>query len=409
MAEVANTLRYRLGLVNVTNNSTTVTGVGTHWATAGINPGATFKLDGMAFDLEVKRVVSDTEIELVKPFYGSTAASLSYSVERNFNSTLPAKIAADVTDLVGIYEQLRDGTVLTIEGKSAYQVAVANGYSGTEAQWLESLKGAGDYTALRTELVPFRHNDAGTHNAYYYPANLGVALTDAQSSAIRNGTFTGMYPGGNWTIAVPAYSWTDSSGTTHSETASSQTFEIAGCDTRWNIGDSGYELRTHHLEMVPRTVLFDAPMNATNTTAGGYVGSAMFTNYLRRAEALIKAAFGEDHILSHREYLCNAVSDGKPSGAAWYTRTVDLMTEQMVYGARCFGPANDGGSSVPHLLTANKIQLPLFLYRPEKANSWFGLRDVVNSNCFASVYGDGRTAFNNASTSIGVRPSFLIY
>lgn len=33
-------------------------------------------------------------------------------------------------------------SITGVEGKSAYQVAVANGYSGTEEEWLASLKGA---------------------------------------------------------------------------------------------------------------------------------------------------------------------------------------------------------------------------------------------------------------------------
>ena len=60
MAEIANTLWYRLGNVTVTDGSTKVTGVGTHWTTAGINPGATFRVDGRYLAHEVKRVVSDT-------------------------------------------------------------------------------------------------------------------------------------------------------------------------------------------------------------------------------------------------------------------------------------------------------------------------------------------------------------
>ena len=412
MTEVANTLRYRQGQVNVTNNSMTVTGIGTHWTTAGINPGTTFRLDGLTFDLEVKRVVSDTEIELLKPYYGTTAAGLSYSVERNFNSTLPSKLAADVTDLVGIYEQIRDGVYLTIEGKNAYQLAVAEGYSGTVSQWLESLKGAGEYTVLRNELEPYRQNNAGAHNAHYYEKNLGGALTEAQSSAIRNGTFTDMYPGGYWPITFPAYSWEDEEGTTHDEASGSAVFRIGGCDTKWGMGDQGSGLQTHHLEMVPDASLFNAPMNPTNTTEGAYLGSKMVTNYLRRAEALIKAAFGEDHILSHREYLQNAVTDGRPSGGTWVTRLVDLMTEQMVYGGKIFGVASDGGATIPNLYTISKSQLPLFQHNPRLISNrqWYWLRDVVNGACFANVGASGSATFNGASNSGGgVRPAFLIY
>ena len=75
-------------------------------------------------------------------------------------------------------------------------------------------------------------------------------------------------------------------------------------------------------------------MNPTNTTEGGYVGSKMYTEGLERAKAIFKAAFGEEHLLAHREYLTNAVTDGKPSGGAWHTSLVELMSEQMVYGSR---------------------------------------------------------------------------
>ena len=86
MSELAKTLWYRIGKANVTNGSTKVTGVGTAWSTAGINPGATFRIDGLPYDLEVKRVVSDTEIELAKPYYGTSGTALSYSIDRNLTA-----------------------------------------------------------------------------------------------------------------------------------------------------------------------------------------------------------------------------------------------------------------------------------------------------------------------------------
>ena len=81
MTEVANTSWYRLGTVSVTINSTKVTGVGTKWLTAGINPGATFRVDGTSYACEVAKVVSDTEITLAKPYYGNSGSGLSYSID----------------------------------------------------------------------------------------------------------------------------------------------------------------------------------------------------------------------------------------------------------------------------------------------------------------------------------------
>ena len=403
MAETANTLWYRQGKASLTNGSTKVTGVGTNWATAGINPGATFRIDGLPYALEVKRVVSDTEIELVMPYYGTTASAQSYSIDRNFQSTLPAKIASDVTDMVGIYEQIRDGVYLTIEGKSAYQVAVANGYTGTVSQWLESLKGAGDYTTLMNATEPYRYNNAGAHNAHYRGKNLGGALTDAQSSAIRNGTFADLYPGDTWTITTTGYKWTDGEGTEH-EANATVTYRIAGCDYYLGTGDQGSGLTTHHLVLVPDSVLYTARMNPENSTVGAYVGSEMYTENLKRAEALIKAAFGEGHVLAHREYLQNAVTNGRPSGGVWVTRTLDLMTEQMVYGGKVFGVASDGGDTVPNLYTVSKARLPLFVHRPDLASTrsgWYWLRDVVNGACCVPFWQRCSPGFT-ARTSFGL-------
>ena len=45
MAETAHTAWYRQGTVTVMNGSTKVSGNGTKFLTAGINPGATFRMD----------------------------------------------------------------------------------------------------------------------------------------------------------------------------------------------------------------------------------------------------------------------------------------------------------------------------------------------------------------------------
>ncbi len=311
MVEVAHTSWYRQGTVTVTINSSKVYGNGTKWLTAGINPGATFRLDRQLYDCEVKEVISDTELELAAPFYGNSGGGLSYSIDRNFQSTLPSKLAADLTDLAGKYESYIDEDMMRIEGKSAYQLAVEAGYSGTQSQWLESLKAGGDWSALDTRTDILNYHNAGTHNAHYRGKNLGTSLTEAQSAAIRAGTFADLYVGDSWTVTVPSYNWTDGEGEEH-ESSGTVTFRIAGFDYYLRAGDS--ELQTHHAVIVPDTNLYTARMNPTNSTEGGYVGSEMYTENLKRAKALISAAFGDNHILTHREFLQNAVTNGRPSG-----------------------------------------------------------------------------------------------
>ena len=55
-------------------------------------------------------------------------------------------------------------------------------------------------------------------------------------------------------------------------------------------------------------------MNATDITTGGFVGSVMWTTTLPLYATGIKAAFGADHVLNHRELLSNAESDTIASG-----------------------------------------------------------------------------------------------
>lgn len=54
-----------------------------------------------------------------------------------------------------------------VMGKSAYEIAVENGYSGTQAEWLESLRGEQGYT-------PYIGED---HHWYVNGIDTGVAAT----------------------------------------------------------------------------------------------------------------------------------------------------------------------------------------------------------------------------------------
>ena len=249
---------------------------------------------------------------------------------------------------------------------------------------------------------------AGLHNSFFRGKNLGSTFTAAQSAAIRAGTFDDLWVGDYWPMSV-TYKYTDANEVEQTATATVN-FRIAGCDYYLRAGDA--ELTTHHIVIIPDTNLYTARMNATNTTEGGYVGSEMYTKNLARAKSLITAAFGAEHLLTHKEIMCNAVANGKPSGYAWLNSNVELMTEQMVYGGKIFGVASDGGDTVPQLYTISKSQLPLFTYRPDLISNrqWYWLRDVVNCLCFAGVSTDGNANYDSASsTGGGVRPAALIY
>lgn len=237
------------------------------------------------------------------------------------------------------------------------------------------------------KIAPLLFNNAGAHNAIYRGKSLGSTVTTAQYAAIKAGTFDDLYIGDYWTIGGVNY-------------------RIAAFDYYLNCGDTNYT--THHVVIVPDTCLYTAAMNSTNTTAGGYVGSAMYTANLEQAKTTIKNAFS-GHVLKHRIYLTNAVANGRASGGAWCDSEVDLMCEQMVYGSGIFSPVSDG-SDTPANYRVEKSQLPLFQHEPSRIcnrDNWW-LRDVITASYFARVYANGNANSYNASDAGGVRPAFCI-
>ena len=225
--------------------------------------------------------------------------------------------------------------------------------------------------------------NAGAHNSIFRGKNLGTAVTAAQYAAIAAGTFDDLFVGDYWVIG-------------------GVTYRIAAFDYYLRCGDS--DLTTHHAVIVPDSNLYNHVMNDTNTTEGGYIGSKMYTEGLTQAKTTIKAAF-PNHVMKHKIYLTNAVSNGKPSAGAW----VDLMNEQMVYGGAIFMPGCDG-TTVPTNYRVEKSQLPLFAHRPDLISNrlTFWLRDVVTAAYFANVGNGGGANYDYASNSYGVRPAFCI-
>lgn len=218
--------------------------------------------------------------------------------------------------------------------------------------------------------------------------NLGTALTAVQKAAIKDGSFKGMFLGDYWSIG-------------------GRIWRIVDMDYWYNCGDTAFT--SHHLVIMPDKALYNAQMNTTNVTTGGYVGSAMYKSNLANAKTIVNAAF-QGSVLTHREYLCNAVANGRPSGGAWFDSSIELPNEPMMYGHPHFSPTSDG-STVPSIYTISKTQLALFMVCPRfivnrSYNQW--LRDVVSSAFFAIVDYLGITNFYYASNSGGVRPVFPV-
>lgn len=218
--------------------------------------------------------------------------------------------------------------------------------------------------------------------------NLGTALTAVQKAAIKDGSFKGMFLGDYWSIG-------------------GRIWRIVDMDYWYNCGDTAFT--SHHLVIMPDEALYNAQMNTTNVTTGGYVGSEMYKSNLANAKTIVNAAF-QGSVLTHREYLCNAVANGRPSGGAWFDSSIELPNESMMYGHPHFSPTSDG-STVPNIYTISKTQLALFMVCPRfivnrAYNQW--LRDVVSSASFAYVNIGGNPSYSYASGSLGVRPVFPV-
>jgi hypothetical protein len=226
------------------------------------------------------------------------------------------------------------------------------------------------------------------HRMIFRGKNLGTEFTPGQRSNIQNGTFDDLFLGDYWVIG-------------------GQNWRIVDIDYWYDCGDTAFT--SHHLVIMPDDTLYNAQMNAENVTTGGYVGSLMYTANLANAKTLVASAFGSA-VLTHRELLVNAVSNGYSSAGAWYDSDVELPSEIMMYGSNIFTPAATV-STIPYLHTINKTQLALFQSCPRfivnrSYNQW--LRDVVSAALFAVVSYHAHPTYNGASDSRGVRPVFPI-
>ena len=118
--------------------------------------------------------------------------------------------------------------------------------------------------SLATNSIPF-------HNAYPRCKYLGTSITDAQNTAIKNRTYDDLFIGDYWTIN--GVNW-----------------RIVAIDYYYNVGDTNFD--KGNIIVMPDTVLYNAQMNTTNTTAGAYHGSLMRTQNLNNARVIAQNAFG---------------------------------------------------------------------------------------------------------------------
>jgi hypothetical protein len=268
-----------------------------------------------------------------------------------------------------------DGTVNL--GSTSYQWnnAYVKSLNINGTQFLPS-----DYVNLSANSIPF-------HNSYPRCKYLGTTITDAQNTAIKNRTYNDLFIGDYWTIN--GVNW-----------------RIVAIDYYYNIGDTKFD--KGNIIVMPDTVLYNAQMNTTDTTAGAYAGSLMRTQNLNSARTIAQNAFGS-HLVNHRIMLAKAVDASGPSGWAWYDSDgVELPNEVQIYGTRAWGSALKA-----YDVATQRQQFPLMLLAPQFVNirNSYWLQDVSSgsvSSGFADVGGVGHADYAYASNSLSVRPSVTL-
>lgn len=286
------------------------------------------------------------------------------------------------------------------------------------------------------------------HNEVYRGKNLTNIYTVEQIyERVHDGSFADLYLGDYFTVSITTDLYNVFSGTEFEDgvtyyerggTVTSRTYTettdttpdsnkkyytkttktenvslmIAAFDYYYNIGDTA--LTTHHIVLIPRGYGFAtaAKMNETNTTTGGYLNSYMYQTVLPCYADSLRTALN-NHLLSHRTMLSNAVNTSTPSmagagttGAAsgweWTTVELQLMNEVQVYGTMIW-------SSSAYDVGVDNRQLPVFKFiNPVLfGRAAFWLRSVVSSTYFAICSYFGIALYGGASGVNYARPLIL--
>ena len=270
--------------------------------------------------------------------------------------------------------------------------AIENGFIKLATNANKGLMSASFAALLEDPSKIIFFDNAATRSAAYHNAmpkrgkNLGTSVTAAQLNAIANRTYDGMWLGDYWII----------SGRTHT---------IVSFEPYYNVGDTA--LQRGHIGVVTDGGWTKAWYADSNDTSKGYVektDTKAIRYYLDNTiKPLIKADFGNDHVLTYRALYPTTYSSGVATGWAWTDACVELLSEMEVYGGQVW-------ESSPYEVGHSARQLDLFRIDPSfkynRSNWW--LRGVHSATGAAAVSWSGSASWGGASNVSGVRPLSLI-
>lgn len=251
------------------------------------------------------------------------------------------------------------------------------------------------------ELISLKNivpKNAGAHNSIYRGKDITELWYDGTlSEQISNQTFDDIFIGD--------YIIGKNSG-----------IQYLVADINYRLNTGSVMCTTPHVLMIPEKCIATSSMNADNSVTGAYINCALKTNNLNNVLNDIVNDFDTNHILTHKNYFCNAVTGSYESNGNWYDSTVDLMNECMTYGSNIYHNFRNGTSKSQNI-TIDKSQLAIFRHRPDLITALnnngaiqkYWLRDVASESTFCLVGGGGSANNAGASEVQGIRPAFLIY
>ena len=340
-----------------------------------------------------------------EPLGYTTRASLENYTNSYSGFTFDASLS---NSIYGNSETVQPESIVGIWLVKAYHVPVTDMGQDITVNGTSANSATGDITLGYSIYSPTDFN-AYPHNGIYRGKNLGTFTSTAEletflsNHEIATGNFTDLYLGDYFTIQDGTYN---------------ANWMIAGFDTEFykgwldNSSNPTPYITQHHITLIPRIPLFNAQMNSTNTTSGGYKGSAMHTSTLSTVVSNLQTVLGT-HLLKRYALLSSAVdttrsnmfgtAGGASSSGEWTEVYATLPSEVQIYGSTIWSSSGyDTGEACMKLPVFNFINHIQF-------SRWtFWLRGVASSGDFCHAGGSGGAYAWGASNSNGVRPVICI-
>ena len=227
-------------------------------------------------------------------------------------------------------------------------------------------------------------NGANVQNTKYRGSNLG-AFTEDYAAEIYSGDFDSMQVGDTFI-------------------QNGHTYKIAGFN--YLCGADNNSQLGNHLIMITDS-LGNYAMNPSDTTNGGFVGSAMWQSHFPTFVNQLKADFGK-HLLTWNEFLTTGTDGNAANQGQYFAVQASMMNATMYWG-------QPGQYSVPsgdknYNIGIETKQLPIMQLHPDEqtnGGNWTWQRDVRNGQGFAGS-DSGRQGWHYATILGSIRAFFLI-